>query len=401
MNIKKVSLSALLAGSLAMSALTTAHADVSFESQYCDINLNATYVADFTGAVQAFVPDSIFSCPFVVDRNQISSVWFRTADGNGYLNLGNKVLTRYNPRTNAVEQTTILELLGTATTKPFTQVAASGYSEGSFYVTDPATSKHYRLRLAHPVKLVMKANTVSPCTISLKSSYGYKWNGPSYFVIPDSAVKCKGFTFSSSTYNLSISLDGSAQNQGIIYTAYFKRYNPKNGTLEFDNELRLSTFVSNNLGIREVSANSLTGYLGKLTQNKAESLVTKNSYGEATYNDVHQITLKAPVTVKRATDVRVKVKRINSGTLQLKISADRNASYQNGLLPTHTRQTVIPSSLQDRVIIKRGKKVLKRVTLSKYGKATVTIPDIKGKNTYSLTMVETELNVKGSTTFKK
>ncbi len=401
MNLKKISLIALLSASLATSAFSPAVANVTFESQFCDINLNATYEADLTGAVQAFVPDSALTCPFDANVGQISSVWFRTSDGSGNLNLGNKSVTRFNPQTNTVEQSTKLELLGTATSKPFTQVAPGGYSEGSFYLTDPATSKHYRLRLAHPVSLVIKSKTASSCTISLKKNYGYIWNGPTYFVIPDSAVQCQGFTFSSTLYNLSISLDGSAPNQGFIYTAFYKRYNPKSGTIEFGNELRLSTYIPNNLGIREAISGSYTAYLGKLTQNKAESLVTKNSNGEGTFNDIHQISLKAPVTVKRATDVKVKVKRLSPGILQLKISADRNAWFQNGLLPTHTRQTVIPSSRQDRVIIKRGKSVIARVKLSKYGKATIDISDIAGKNSYSLTMVETELNVKGSTTFKR
>jgi hypothetical protein len=52
-------------------------------------------------------------------------------------------------------------------------------------------------------------------------------------------------------------------------------------------------------------------------------------------------------------------------------------------------------------VLRRGSKVLKRVKLSPYGNGSVTVRDAKGRNAYSVTMVETNDNYQGVARFTR
>lgn len=114
----------------------------------------------------------------------------------------------------------------------------------------------------------------------------------------------------------------------------------------------------------------------------------------------YPVVLAAPFKVKRATDVTAKVKRSGS-YLSINIQADRNYAVDNNRGSTNRRQTVIVNDKADRAVIKRGNKVIATVKLSMYGYGKVKIRDIAGKNNYTVTLIETDGNYAGVTSFKK
>jgi hypothetical protein len=62
---------------------------------------------------------------------------------------------------------------------------------------------------------------------------------------------------------------------------------------------------------------------------------------------------------------------------------------------------VLPDTPADHAVLRRGSKVLKRVKLSPYGNGSVTVRDAKGRNAYSVTMVETNDNYQGVARFTR
>jgi hypothetical protein len=134
-------------------------------------------------------------------------------------------------------------------------------------------------------------------------------------------------------------------------------------------------------------------------------VVTKTTNSSYVYDYAsgiwYPVVLAAPFKSKKATDVTAKVKKKGS-ILTIKIHADRNDWFNNeNNVGSHKRQTVIAKDKADRAIVKRGNKVIATVKLSIYGNGTVKIKDIAGKNNYTVTLVETDLNHAGVASFKK
>ena len=73
---------------------------------------------------------------------------------------------------------------------------------------------------------------------------------------------------------------------------------------------------------------------------------------------------------------------------------------KNTLAPTYRRQVVLPETPADHAVIKLGKKVIKTVKLSRFGFGRTSIPDVRGVNKYSVTMVTTDDNFAKTVTFK-
>jgi hypothetical protein len=119
------------------------------------------------------------------------------------------------------------------------------------------------------------------------------------------------------------------------------------------------------------------------------------------YEARYALTLAAPFTIKRRTDVTARAKRGKNGSLAITIRADRNASFSNKVAQTYRRQTVLPDTPADHAVVRRGNTVLKRVKLSPYGNGSVTVADPKGRNAYSVTMVATNDNYAGVARFTR
>ncbi len=86
--------------------------------------------------------------------------------------------------------------------------------------------------------------------------------------------------------------------------------------------------------------------------------------------------------------------------ISVNINAERIALFQNTEAPTYRRQVVLPKTPADHAVVKRGNKVIQEVELSPFGIARVTIPDVRGGNNYSVTMVATNGNSAGTVGFK-
>lgn len=388
MKLRKIALSILASFAMVTGILIPANADVQFETATCDLTLASSYTADATGRVQVIIPDSALNCPFPTSPSTTEfSVNLVNSDGSEILNFAPKTNNKYDAASNKIVTTHVYELLGSIAVSPttFTQVDSYNPSEsaGSFYLDD--SGKHYRIRLTQSFTVVRKDAESQPCTVTLQKAYGFGWQDYTDIVVPDSAIKCDGFTFSSSEYDVRLALVSEKQSTAELYTKQILTYDTK--TKSYVTSFRLVLTAYQNDVYKQSSAES--------------SYVTKRNQPVAPAPAISNLTFAKSVSIKRATDVNVKVKRTSSRSLRLSITADRNDWYQNGSTPTQKRQTVIPSAKEDLAIIKRGSKVIKRVRLSKYGQATVSIPDIAGNNNYSVTLVETERNIEGKATFKK
>ncbi len=236
------------------------------------------------------------------------------------------------------------------------------------------------------------------------------WGQEDYFVVPDSAVTCQGFTYNSRDYSIYMVLQSRAMVQGSLVTTQRRVFNPTTNTFQTRYELHLASWGPRGpgvmtLGSREhgdISAPPAPGWLfGRFTQAADGAVVVKRALGYTPTNPPYKVTLAAPFAIKRRTDVSVTPTRVSGRRLALTIRADRNASFQNGVAPTYRRQVVIPTTPADHAVIKRGSKVLRRVVLSPYGSAKVVIPDIRGANKYSVTMVATNDNFAGIARFAR
>ena len=395
------------------AGIASAQTTVVFQPDPCVISLAPTYSANPEGTLEADVPSSAVACPSPVEFSQATFPSFNPSftpanNGSGprLSWVENQV---YNPASNALESNYVLRLrsdwgsLFEPTT--FTQVSPQGFIEDRYYLESGGLN--YRLVLAAPFTVVRATSAAPACTVNLKSRYSYEWNQEGYFIVPDSVVSCQGFTYNSQDYYLSMSLDSRLINQGSLATTSRIVFNPDTNTFATRYELHLSSYTALGQGQGERRETSVspraTGswIFGRFSQSTdGASVVPKNAAVGSPARVVYKATLAAPVVIKRATDLSVKIRRPVAGQICVSINADRNASFQNTLAPTYRRQVVLPGTPADHAVIKLGKKVIKTVKLSPFGFGRTSIPDVRGVNKYSVTMVTTDDNFAKTVTFK-
>ena len=414
--MNKFSRQAVAAGAVLVgcAGIASAQTTVVFQPDPCVISLAPTYSANPEGTLNADIPSSAVACPSPVAFSRASFPLFNpsfTTTVGGYgpsLSwFENQV---YNPASNALESNYVLRLSmsffsGLAEPTTFTQVSPQYFGENNYYLVSGGLN--YRLVLAAPFTVVRATSAAPACTVNLKSRYSYEWNQEGYFIVPDSVVSCEGFTYNSQDYDLKMDLDSRLINQGSLSTASRTVFNPATNTFATRYELRLSSYTATGQfpgERREMSVSpraSGTWIFGRFSQSTdGASVVQKNIAVGATERVLYKATLAAPVVIKRATDLSVKIRRPVAGQICVSINADRNASFQNTLAPTYRRQVVLPETPADHAVIKLGKKVIKTVKLSRFGFGRTSIPDVRGVNKYSVTMVTTDDNFAKTVTFK-
>ena len=413
--MSKFSRQAVAAGAVLVgcAGIASAQTTVVFQPDPCVISLAPTYSANPEGTLNADIPSSAVACPSPVAFSQASfpsfNPGFTPAVGGSGPRLSWVENEVYNPASNALERNYVLRLStdwgGLSEPTTFTQVSPSGFSEDRYYLVSGGLN--YRLVLAAPFTVVRATSAAPACTVNLKSRYSYEWNQEGYFIVPDSVVSCQGFTYNSQDYSLSMNLDSRLINQGSLSTAFRTVFNPATNTFATRYELRLSSYTATGQAPeerREMSVSpraSGTWIFGRFSQSTdGASVVQKNTAVGATERVLYKATLAAPVVIKRATDLSVKIRRPVAGQICVSINADRNASFQNTLAPTYRRQVVLPGTPADHAVIKLGKKVIKTVRLSPFGFGRTSIPDVRGVNKYSVTMVTTDDNFAKTVTFK-
>ena len=413
--MNKFSRQAVAAGAVLVgcAGIASAQTTVVFQPDPCVISLAPTYSANPEGTLEADVPSSAVACPSPVEFSQATFPSFNPSftpanNGSGprLSWVENQV---YNPASNALESNYVLRLrsdwgsLFEPTT--FTQVSPGFLEDNYYYLVSGGLN--YRLVLAAPFTVVKATSAAPACTVNLKSRYSYEWNQEGYFIVPDSVVSCQGFTYNSQDYNLSMNLDSRLINQGSLSTASRTVFNPATNTFATRYELHLSSYTASGQlpsERREMSVSpraSGTWIFGRFSQSTdGASVVQKNASVGSPARVLYKATLAAPVVIKRATDLSVKIRRPVAGQICVSINADRNASFQNTLAPTYRRQVVLPETPADHAVIKLGKKVIKTVKLSRFGFGRTSIPDVRGVNKYSVTMVTTDDNFAKTVTFK-
>ena len=395
------------------AGFATAQTTVVFQPDPCVISLAPTYSANPEGSLEVDIPSSAVACPSPVEFSQATFPSFNPSftpanNGSGprLSWVENQV---YNPASNALESNYVLRLRsdwgGLFEPTTFTQVSPGFFEKNYYYLVSGGLN--YRLVLAAPFTVVKATSAAPACTVNLKSRYSYEWNQEGYFIVPDSVVSCQGFTYNSQDYYLSMSLDSRLINQGSLSTTSRTVFNPATNTFATRSELHLSSYTA--LGQaqgerREMSVSpraSGTWIFGRFSQSTdGASVVPKNAAVGSPARVLYKATLAAPVVIKRATDLSVKIRRPVAGQICVSINADRNASFQNTLAPTYRRQVVLPETPADHAVIKLGKKVIKTVKLSPFGFGRTSIPDVRGVNKYSVTMVTTDDNFAKTVTFK-
>ncbi len=413
--MNKFSRQAVAAGAVLVgcAGIASAQTTVVFQPDPCVISLAPTYSANPEGTLNADIPSSAVACPSPVAFSRANfpsfNPGFTPALGGSGPRLSWVENEVYNPASNALERNYVLRLStdwgGLSEPTTFTQVSPSGFSEDQYYLVSGGLN--YRLVLAAPFTVVRATSAAPACTVNLKSRYSYEWNQEGYFIVPDSVVSCQGFTYNSQDYSLSMNLDSRLINQGSLSTASRTVFNPATNTFATRYELRLSSYTATGQAPeerREMSVSpraSGTWIFGRFSQSTdGASVVQKNTAVGATERVLYKATLAAPVVIKRATDLSVKIRRPVAGQICVSINADRNASFQNTLAPTYRRQVVLPGTPADHAVIKLGKKVIKTVRLSPFGFGRTSIPDVRGVNKYSVTMVTTDDNFAKTVTFK-
>ena len=413
--MNKFSRQAVAAGAVLVgcAGIASAQTTVVFQPDPCVISLAPTYSANPEGTLEADVPSSAVACPSPVEFSQATFPSFNPSftpanNGSGprLSWVENQV---YNPASNALESNYVLRLrsdwgsLFEPTT--FTQVSPGFFEQNYYYLVSGGLN--YRLVLAAPFTVVKATSAAPACTVNLKSRYSYEWNQEGYFIVPDSVVSCQGFTYNSQDYYLSMSLDSRLINQGSLATTSRIVFNPDTNTFATRYELHLSSYTALGQGQGERRETSLsprasgTWIFGRFSQSTdGASVVQKNASVGSPERVLYKATLAAPVVIKRATDLSVKIRRPVAGQICVSINADRNASFQNTLAPTYRRQVVLPGTPADHAVIKLGKKVIKTVKLSPFGFGRTSIPDVRGVNKYSVTMVTTDDNFAKTVTFK-
>ena len=408
---------AALVGVAAVGVATAGATDTQLEAQPCVITLAPQYSANMSGELRVRpIPDSAIACPgFAFDSQTMSvNIDFRDAAGAGGPTLRTDEVTTYDAALNRVVKTTALELYAWSTSSAtgiFTQVASDNLVAGSFWLRNPADSKNYRLVLGAPFQVTRTTPAPPACTVRLASRYAYKWDQQNYFVIPDSAVRCDGFTYNSQSANLFMYFNSKVTGAGTISNTSRRVFNRSAGTYSTVYELRLTSYAGNDNNQSAAAFSRENGLSapaggsgwtwGRFTQGKEGATVSPNvNPNPQQLEPQYRLTLARSFAIKRATTVRATTRRLPGGSTRVNIHADRNWSFQNGVAPTYRRQTVLSATPADRAVLKVGGTVVRRIKLSPYGNASITIPAGASRRSYSVTLVETDNNFAGTATFR-
>ena len=411
--VRLVAIPATLAGIAALAVTPAALADVQLESQPCVITLAPQYPAGADGRIYTrSIPNTAIACPGFAFDPQTMQVNASFQDANGATGpvLQTATTTTFDEARNAVVSTIGLELVGygnNSATGLYTAVAPN-YFPGAFYIANPGDGKYYRLVLASPFQVTRTTAVPPACTLNLKSKYAYTWDQENYFVVPDSAVQCEGFTFTSQNSNLYMSFSSKVMGAGSISPASRRVFNRTTGTYSTVWELRLTSYSTSQMLTERHRENGLSAPTGsggwtwgRFSQGVEGATVNPVINPNPLQPDPqYRLTLSKSFAIKRATNVTASGTRTASGDLRVKIHADRNWSFQNTIAPTYGRQTVMPATPADHAQLKRDGKLIRKVTLSPYGNASITIP-ATGRHRYTVTMVETDNNFAGSARFTK
>lgn len=411
--MKKTPLSALSLAVLAGGGVVAspAFADIQFQPDPCVITLEPSYVLT-DGPIP--VPGSVVTCPpqftgfdptgASVSMNILFSEQGATGNTNTHAQVSSSDVTAYDPAANALVTTRRLLLNGPAGT--YTQVDTA--ETGNMYITDttPNPDTYYRVVLARPFTIIDGLPATPTCTLTLSPTYTYVWGQGqgNRYPVPDSAISCTGgVTYNSRDYAASGAFDSRYANQAGLEVQGNPVFNPTTKTFTPSRQLWLIPgSMGNNwqapaerreMGIAPGGQDSDEPF-GRFTANPSGLTVTKTAS-----NTRYALTLAAPFTIKRRTDVTATATRTKRGRLAINISADRNASFRNTTAPTYRRQTVLPDTRADHAVVRRGTTVLARVKLTPYGKGSVTVRDITGRNPYTVTMVATDDNYEGVARF--
>jgi hypothetical protein len=424
--MKKASAAGLGIAAFAAVAVATgpASAQVTFEPDPCVITLEPSYVQipgqDIT------VPGSAITCPPAFSSFNPTVVGGTTLNVNfvgapGTATTGTARLytgqeSTYDPAANGIVITRRIVLEGTAGTYG-SVLTARGTDD--MYVTDttPNPDTNYRLVLARPFTITDGLSATPTCTLTMAPRYTYVWGQGqgNMYPVPDSAISCTGgVTFSSSTHGINANFDSRYQNQASLRVRTQSVYNPTTRTYRNVQGLWLIPASSSNtqapaerremggFGSDPESTSGANATFGRFTSPPSGLSVTPDvPWGLPGYSTQYALTLAAPFTIKRRTDVTARATRGTNGTLAIAIRADRNASFNNKVAQTYRRQTVLPDTPADHAVVRRGNTVLKRVKLSPYGNGSVTVADPKGRNAYSVTMVATNDNYAGVARFTR
>jgi hypothetical protein len=413
--VKKTPISALGLTALIAAGLATGPASaITFQPEPCVITLEPSYLRD---ADQAFiVPPSAVTCPpqftpfNLTDLEPGINVDFVGQPGTATTGTAQLYVVntpRYDPVLNGIVTTRELLLQGS----PGTYTSVDTRDTSGMYLRDttPDPDTYYRLVLARPFTITSGLPATPTCTLNMAPRYTYVWGQGqgNRYPISDSAISCTGgVTYNSGAYSVSANFDSRYRNQASLFEENQTVYNPVTMTYRQVNGLWLVPNTSaNSQGEAERREMGLANPGGE-GANSAFGRFTSAPYGlsvvsKADYTTRYALTLAAPFTIKRRTNVSATAKRTKTGTLAITISADRNASFSNKVAQTYRRQTVLPDTPADHAVLRRGSKVLKRVKLSPYGKGSVTVRDAKGRNAYSVTMVETNDNYQGVARFTR
>ncbi len=415
--MKKVPAAGLSVAAFAAVAIAAGPASaITFEPEPCVITLAPSYVS--MPAQDITVPGSAVTCPPAFTSFNLTTgatsmdVYFNgvpgtaTTDSAFLSNAYSKVV--YDPAVNGIVTTREIRLYGA----PGTYTAVNTANTGGMYLTDttPNPDTYYRLVLARPFTITAGLPATPTCTLTMAPAYTYVWGQGqgNQYPVPDSAISCTGgITYNSGAYIVNGVFDSRYQDQAYLSTQSQSVYNPATRTYRVVDALWLVPKSSANtqraaerreMGLSDPANNpGANSAFGRFTSGPSGlSVVSK-----ADYVTTYALTLAAPFTIKRRTDVTATAKRTKKGMLAITISADRNASFSNTVAQTYRRQTVLPDTPADHAVVRRGSTVLKRVKLSPYGKGSVTVRDAKGRNAYSVTMVATNDNYAGVARFRR
>jgi hypothetical protein len=422
-----VRLSSAILGAAALAACGASVASAAptvekqFEPEPCIATLAPQYTVNPFGPFSVVLPDSIIACPTGVTWSP--RLYFGATLSNEAGSLGPGISYRprsyYDPVQNAIvaDNAWTLSVYAPRDTGTFDRFEQQGPWDGAGPFITSDEDKYYRLVLGGPVSVVRTTANSPSCTIALGPTLGWRWNQAAYWVIPDSAIQCQGRTFRSAEMDVYVTFNSRQENQALLRTEVRPTYDPVSRRYTDTYELRLynrspSAPLAPRTGEKTEdqtsggSAGALPGQpvWGAFTLGTTQPLVDERDptvpriavrgFSEKG-RDYFHVNLAAPFTLKRETDVSLKARRVARGTLRLSIKADRNTAFQNTIAPTYRRQTVLPGTRADHAVLRRGNTVLKRIKLSPYGTATVTVKDPPGRNRYSVTMVATDDNFQG------
>ena len=383
---KLIGLVAAAGALIGTTLVAPAQADVQFEAEPCVITLAASYSFGTTTTLDQTVPNSVVKCPdftFDPEVTTINAYFTGGSPKSSYTQLYSHTQSTYDAAANAIVDTTTLQLSG-GQTGTFTAVDTTGLGSDTFYITH--NDLHYRLVLSAPFTVTNSDPNGTGCTLkvpNLKYVYGQQ----DYFVIPDSAMKCTGFTFNSADYNFSNTFKSNRGGTLLVATTPVTTYDPATKTYTTNYQLQ----------VRNI------GYAGKFRESDDTSYVLTQLGNAGGTESRWPVKLARPFKMKYATTIEATPTSIagEPDKFSLHIQADRNMWLSSGDVGTYRRQTVLPTRSVDHPTILRNGKEIMSVKLTKFGEATVTLENPSGKQKFTVQMAKTASNYAGQDSFKR